>query len=667
MKKNLEPQQNYEQSRKRVGWTPRRETKAGTYAELGFKCGLEIHQQLKTDKKLFCNCPAGRYHDFSEYDAEIVRHMRPTLSELGEYDGTALMEFKTRKVVIYRIKNETTCTYEIDDTPPFLVNRQALEIAMEVALLLRCNIVGEFHITRKQYLDGSIPTGFQRTGILGIEGEIPLSKKKVRIIQLSVEEDACREISDIGHTRVYSTDRLGMPLMETVTYPEMLTPDEAAEAAHYLRFLARSTGKVRTGIGAAREDVNVSVSGGTRVEIKGVAHIAWIPELVHNEAFRQKALLDIREELRRRVPDAARWKMSHKEMDADLLDGDHPLLKEAKKCGMRLLAVNLPGFAGILSFFTQPGRTFADEIGDRLKVIACLEKPNMLHSEMIGAAADGKIFPAVGKALPASDADAQLLFWASDDDVKTALETIDERCRLAWSGVPNETRKGLADGTTIFERVLPGPDRMYPDTDSAPIPVEDELIARVRAAMPVAVRRRIEQFQEWGVPADTYAFLLKHNLVPSIERIHADFAFEPRFVAALLGHDLKNLFGRNLVHAGFNFQRLHDLFGFIRREKLEKEIIKVMLPLVVRHPSMDLQSVLTTLNFKRQSREEVLASLPVLKEKFKKIATSKDPDACGRWIAGNLRKLALGNMPMREMAAAALGGDAARPAAGGKA
>ncbi|MBN2399718.1 MAG: Glu-tRNA(Gln) amidotransferase GatDE subunit E, partial [Candidatus Aminicenantes bacterium] len=209
MKAPFDPQKNYEKSRKLVGYTPRQETKAAVYAKLGFKCGLEVHQQLKTAKKLFCHCPAGRYHDHDDYDAEIVRHMRPTLSELGEYDGTALMEFKTRKNVIYRIKNETTCTYEIDDTPPFLLNPQAVEIAMEIALLLKTNIVGEFHITRKQYLDGSIPTGFQRTGILGIEGEIPLSRKKVRIIQLSIEEDSCREVSDIGHVRVYSTDRLG--------------------------------------------------------------------------------------------------------------------------------------------------------------------------------------------------------------------------------------------------------------------------------------------------------------------------------------------------------------------------------------------------------------------------------------------------------------------------
>jgi glutamyl-tRNA(Gln) amidotransferase subunit E len=662
MKKAFEPQQNYKTSRKTVGYTPRRETKAETYAELGFKCGLEIHQQLKTEKKLFCHCPAGRYHDHGEFDAEIVRHMRPTLSELGEYDGTALMEFKTRKIVIYRIKNETTCTYEIDDTPPFLINRQALEIAMEAALLLKCNIVGEFHITRKQYLDGSIPTGFQRTGILGIEGEIPLGKKKVRIIQLSVEEDACREVSDVGHTRIYSTDRLGMPLMETVTYPDMLTPDEAAEAAHYLRFLARSTGKVRTGIGAAREDVNVSVTGGTRVEIKGVAHISWIPELVHNEAFRQKALLEIREELKRRVPDAAGWKPGHKDLDAEALDTGHPLLKEAKKSKLRLLAVNLPRFLGILSFFTQPGKSFADEIGDRLKVIACLEKPNMLHSEPVDAPLDEKLFKHVRQALKADEEDAQLLFWAPEEDVKTGLETIEERCRLAFQGVPNETRKGLPDGTTLFERVLPGPDRMYPDTDSAPIPVEEELIERVRSGVPTDVHRRFAQFREWKVPADIFAFLLKGNLVPLIERIHADFGVEPRFVAAVLGHDLKHLLGRQPVSAAFNFQRLHDLFAFIHGEKLEKDIIKAMLPVVVQHPNMDFHSVLATVNFKRLKPEEVLAPLPDLREQFRRIATSKDPAAAPRWIAGILRKLALGNMPMREVAASLSDAEAAAKA-----
>jgi len=180
------PYQNWLDSRAQVGWVQLPQAKLETWAAIGFKCGLEVHQQLKTGRKLFCRCPAGVYHDFGVFDAEIVRHMRPTLSELGEYDGTALMEFKTRKKIVYRIKNDSACTYEVDDTPPFPLNREALAQAMRIALLLKMKIVGELHITRKQYLDGSIPTGFQRTTILGIEGEFPISTKTIRVIQFSV-------------------------------------------------------------------------------------------------------------------------------------------------------------------------------------------------------------------------------------------------------------------------------------------------------------------------------------------------------------------------------------------------------------------------------------------------------------------------------------------------
>ena len=264
------------------------------YAAVGFKSGLEIHQQLQTKSKLFCRCPAGRYSQ--AYDAEILRHMRPTLSELGEYDGTALMEFKTKKEIIYRINRDTVCTYEIDDTPPFMVDEEALDIALGIALLYNCVMVDELHIARKQYLDGSIPTGFQRTTIVGVDGWIPYKDRRVRVVQLGLEEDACREVSDAGHRRTYLTDRLGMPLIETVTAPDMRTPQEVAEVGQMLRRIVRSTGRVRTGIGAAREDVNVSVAGGTRVEIKGVPRIPRIPLLTHNEAMRHWNLLRLRAE-----------------------------------------------------------------------------------------------------------------------------------------------------------------------------------------------------------------------------------------------------------------------------------------------------------------------------------------------------------------------------------
>ncbi|MDX2473815.1 MAG: Glu-tRNA(Gln) amidotransferase GatDE subunit E, partial [Candidatus Krumholzibacteria bacterium] len=198
------------------------------YAELGFRCGLEVHQQLLTDRKLFCRCPAGQYNK-DHHDAEILRHMRPTLSEMGEYDGTALMEFKTKKNITYLLNKETVCTYEMDDAPPFEIDDTALDRAIAISILLDLNVVGEVHITRKQYLDGSIPTGFQRTAIVGTDGEIPYKGRTVRIRQISIEEDSCREVADRGHLRTYRTDRLGMPLIETVTDPDMVTPWEVME------------------------------------------------------------------------------------------------------------------------------------------------------------------------------------------------------------------------------------------------------------------------------------------------------------------------------------------------------------------------------------------------------------------------------------------------------
>jgi glutamyl-tRNA(Gln) amidotransferase subunit E len=651
MKQSFDAKRNYEASKTLVGYVTRREATPETYATLGFKCGLEIHQQLKTRKKLFCRCPAGLYQHDGEYDAEVIRHMRPTLSEMGEYDGTALMERKTKKRIFYHIKNETACTYDIDDTPPFTLNTEALGIAVEVALLLKTNIVSELHITRKQYLDGSIPTGFQRTGIVGIEGRIPLAGKTVRIIQLSIEEDACREVSDVGHDRVYTTDRLGMPLIETVTYPDMLTPDEAAEAAHYLRFLARSTGNVRTGIGAAREDVNVSITGSTRVELKGVSRIRWIPDLTHNEAFRHKALLLIRERLNQAVSDKLNWHVAHK----DLRHGDLPAellpLAAIKENHLRLTAVNLPGFAGVLSFFTQPGKTFADELSDRLKVIACLERPNLLHSEQIdpGPVADARQH--LSSLFQTGESDAQVVVWGPPADIDTALETIEERCRMAFEGVPNETRKALPDRTTIFERVLPGPDRMYPDTDSAPIPISEKLIEDRRAGLPVAVSDRMAQLRKWQIPEDTYHYLLRNNLVGIIEKIVEQCSYEPKFVGTLFGHALRSLEGRFEPTPGFSYNRVYGLLKFIKEKGLQPELAKKMVPELYKHPHMDFESVLITVGYEPVSRAQLLEYVPALTEKFRMINRSKDPHAHISWVMGNLRNRALGNVPLRELKA----------------
>lgn len=649
MKKKFDPVTHYQQTMKEVGYVPRKQASQATYDAIGFMSGLEVHQQLLTDHKLFCRCPAGVLQKGDVYDAEVIRHMRPTLSELGEYDGTALMEFKTRKTIVYHLQNATTCTYEVDDTPPFPMDRQALHAAIGISLLSKLNIVGEVHITRKQYLDGSIPAGFQRTAIIGVEGEIPLKHKKVRLIQLSLEEDSCREISDIGHTRVYKTDRLGMPLIETVTYPDMVNPDEVQEACDYIRFLNRSTGMVRTGIGAGRQDVNVSCKGGTRVEIKGVAHTRWIPELTHNECFRQWALLKIRDRLNKKFRDPQQWQMSHKRLNFYDYNFPLPQMREALERKEKFVAVNLPGFKGILSHFTQPGKCFANELSDRLKVIACLEKPNMIFREDGLHHAPEGIFEKLALVLNGQMDDTQLVFWGPEDDIDTALETIEERCRMAFEGVPEETRKSFPDGTTIFERVLPGADRMYPDTDSPPIPLSESLIEGLKEGLPEEVIDRYHQMQDWQIPEDTYTYIFKKNLFPLLRKVVENTPVLPRFVGTFLGHRLKYIEGQYALLDGFNTAIIPALFEFLKAENLQAELALDMLPVIYQYPQMDFESVLTSMGFKRTKPDEVLSRIPFLREKFRTIRRSSELRDEVDWIMGQLRKVALGNLPLAEL------------------
>jgi glutamyl-tRNA(Gln) amidotransferase subunit E len=487
---------------------------AADYEVLGFLGGLEVHQQLATRSKLFCRCPAGRYVE--QCDGEVLRHMRPTLSELGEYDGTALMEFKTRKEIVYLLERGSVCTYEMDDTPPFPIDGEAVEIALAIAQLFRLNLVAELHVMRKQYLDGSIPTGFQRTAMVGLTGQIPFRvpelgvDRELAIRQLSLEEDSCREVADVGHRITFRTDRLGMPLTEVVTEPEFRTPLEMQAGGRLLAQVARATGRARRGAGAGRQDVNVSVAGGRRVEIKGVDNHRHLPRLVHIEAYRQLHLLRIRAELGRRgvaadalrVPDKGLpWDVTPLVADVSGLFARprYPPLRDARARGMTVCAVRLPAFGGLLRHRTQPGLTFAHELSERVRVIACpAHTPFLLHSDApdaIPAARWRDARAAVG----AEPGDAVVLVWAELRDAATAAREVLIRAADATIGVPAETRQAHRDGTTGFERILPGADRMYPDTDTPPVPIPDALIEQVRATLPEPPWTRAERYRMLGL------------------------------------------------------------------------------------------------------------------------------------------------------------------------
>lgn len=541
------------------------------YSELGFKSGIEFHIQLLTKNKLFCRCPAGLYSE--EYDAAILRHMRPTLSEMGTYDGTALMEFKKKKEVLYLLNGESVCTYEMDDTPPFLINEEAVEKATQIAMLLNCNIVGELHVMRKQYLDGSIPTGFQRTAVIGVNGEVPLEDGRVvRISQLNVEEDACREVSDIGHRITFRTDRLSMPLIEIITDDGLKDPYMAYLAGRRIQALTRASGLVRTGIGAARQDVNVSIAGGNRVEIKGVPKIPYFPKLLHYEAFRQKIFLDIKEEIAKRgilsSPDAIQFV----ELTANPIAIQVPLWRRAE----RIIGVVIRDFDDLFRTEIQIGRAFYDDVSSIVNVVACLDnEPNIIHSACpdIGGPTESQ-FKMLRESAGAKKNDVLVVVWGDKRDAEIGAYEIRDRIISARDiGVPNETRKAFPNGTTCFERVLPGADRMYPDTDHPPKPLRKEYLEQIRLKLPVSPWQMEKKWQKLGLSHHLIFELLHRRKGDLFDSICQNTNFKPSVIATHLTQTLVALRRKGVIKQNLDDIALEEIFNSLNSINAPNEAI----------------------------------------------------------------------------------------------
>ncbi len=627
------------------------------YDAIGFMCGLEVHQQLQTVSKLFCRCPAGE--TATRVDAEVLRHMRPTLSEMGEYDGTALMEFKTRKEIVYLLERGSVCTYEMDDTPPFPIDEEAVRIALEVSRLFNLNLVSELQVMRKQYLDGSIPTGFQRTAMVGVGGEIPFRDSElggdrvVRIRQLTLEEDSCREVSDVGHRITFRTDRLGMPLIETVTEPDLLTPRDVMEGGRLLSRVARVSGAVRRGAGAARQDVNVSVAGGRRVEIKGVPQHKQLPRLVHNEAFRQLNLLRIRAQLRKRGVAASDLKIpaDRDAWESDLVIDARPSLRRCNFDPIRdalarqemICAVRLPGFGGLLKHRTQPGVTFVRELADRVRVIACLtSRPFLLGSDS-GEWLSVATWRQLQAALSADQADAIIVLWGPPEDVETGAREVLIRAGDAVVGVPSETRQSLRDGTTGFERILPGPERMYPDTDTPPLPILDGWVVDDTDLGELPWNRE-DRYRKRGLSVAASARLVASDWADLFDAVGPCTPLSAcRLAAALekrLVHYWRERGGRELPEP----QRLVPLVRAVEQQTLRPEAFEAVFDRLLREAD-EAAVILADYAPRSQDSDRLAAAIVEARKARDDLPFEpRDPAAALRWALGEVMPQVLGRL-----------------------
>jgi len=162
------------------------------YADLGLIAGLEIHQQLDTTTKLFCRCPT-KLREPADADDRFMRYLHPTTSELGEVDAAA-MEEAQRALQFEYLTYDSTCLVEADEEPPHELNQEALDIAVQLAKMLRMAIVDVAPVMRKLVIDGSNTSGFQRTALIGKDGAISVDGAAIRIDDLLLEEEAAQRV-----------------------------------------------------------------------------------------------------------------------------------------------------------------------------------------------------------------------------------------------------------------------------------------------------------------------------------------------------------------------------------------------------------------------------------------------------------------------------------------
>jgi len=430
---------------------------AHDYDALGLVAGLEIHQQLDTPSKLFCGCPTD-LRDPDDAVRRFSRYLHPTRSELGELDEAALEESRVDREFEY-LAYETTCLVEEDDEPPGRLDDEGLDTTLEIAQLLDMTAVDQVQVMRKLVIDGSNTSGFQRTALVARDGEIETDAGPVGIEDLMLEEESAQRVEETAAGVRYSLDRLGIPLVEIGTRPDIRTPTQARDAAERIGMLLRSTGEVKRGLGTIRQDVNVSIEDGARVELKGVQQLDDIDDIIRLEVERQLALLGIAEALEEQ--DAA----VDDPMDVtDVFEGtDNGVIRRALADGGCVQAVRLVGFDGLVGRELQPDRRLGTELSDHAKRHGA---GGIFHTDELPAyGVTAAAVEALKAAVDAESADAVAIVAAAPEVAETAISAVAERAAAAIQGVPEETRAATDDATSRYLRPLPGAARMYPETD----------------------------------------------------------------------------------------------------------------------------------------------------------------------------------------------------------
>ena len=516
------------------------ELKNCDYEKLGLACGLEIHQQLDTGK-LFCNCKSLLIKEDTKPDRIIKRKLRAVYSETGEFDVTALEEQKKAKTYVYHFYNACNCLVEADCQPPIRTNPEALKIAVIISNLTNSKLVDKSIIMRKQVIDGSNVSGFQRTAMISTDGYLDFDFGKVRIDKILLEEDAARAIERKDTEVIYSLDRLGIPLIEMVVWHDMHTPEDTKKVALFLGQLFRTTGKVKRGLGSIRQDINISIANGSRIEIKGCQDLEMIPEIIDREIVRQLNLLELKEELQKRKIEEI--KLSEIDLTALFKKTESKAIKSSLEQKKNIFGFALPSFSGLLGKEVQPNRRVGTELASILKAKTTLK--GLFHAdELPNYGITSEDIKNINSALKLTPKDSFILVMCDKQEIDQVKEVLEERINFFSKGVPEETRLVNTEGNTEYQRpISSGGSRMYPETDLLPIIFTKEILDVARKEMPLSVEQRRKLYTEnFKISKQLAEKMILDNFAVTFEKILKNNpTLNPTQVAVFLLEDLINL------------------------------------------------------------------------------------------------------------------------------
>mgnify|MGYP003970790617 FL=1 len=604
--------------------------------DVGVKVGLEIHQQLATNKKLFCNCiPI----DTEEYSIKFQRKLRAAKSELGEYDPAALFEKSKSKSIVYYANPNSSCLVEQDEEPPHELDEDAKRISLIIASALKSEIFSEIYPMRKTVVDGSNTTGFQRTMLISLGGNFEVEGTKIGIQSICLEEDAAKNLGDKGIIRKFGLERLGIPLVEIATEPFEVEPQHIKKIALALGRILRSTKKVKRGLGSIRQDVNVSIKeGGVVIEVKGVQQLDQIEKVVEYEAKRQQGLLEISKELQKR-----NWihdkENDRKDITELFTKCKSKIIQSAIKKQQKILAISFNSLGGMFGYTPYEGIRLGKEIAELVRFFGI---GGVFHSDELPNYGVEEIdIENLKDFLKINEKDAYLILATTEEKIHIVIDQIISRIEfIKNNGIPIDTRLATINGETKFLRPRPGAARMYPETDIPPVIISNDELENAKKNIPKSWDESLLELQKkYELNPQLSEQIFDSRYIELFEKIVEKIKINPTFVASILCSLITNLERSGLNSKLLKNEDIEKSFQLLDSGDIAKESIEIIFESIMAGKSQSTLDAMKNTSIEAVKESDVEEIIKKIVENNQEIIKNQKERAVGPLMGITMKEL----------------------------